>query len=118
MSNLQDKRFRNTVTGNTGLIDHGGNHFVNGKCVNPVGVIRSEQPLKYKEVRDEDGNVVGYRATNRESVQLELLSTTYPRAKDVEFFKVLGHIPLEARGDGKNEHVKMFVKRGFEHLLN
>lgn len=116
MANLQDQRFKNLVTGNWEMIDHGGNHFVNSKCVNPKDVPQSVLNLKYTEVRDEDGNVVSYKATNKR--EATVIGTTYPRIKDVEFFKVLGHIPLEQRGTDKYGQPKMYVKRGFEHLIN
>lgn len=34
MSQLRDTRFKDK-DGNRHLIDHGGNHFINGECVNP-----------------------------------------------------------------------------------
>lgn len=90
------ERFK--ANGKYHLIDDAGNHFVNGRCVNPK--------LKQGELSGQLGENFKGR---------EVIGSTYPKKEDRQYFKVLGHIPLEEIPKGSG---KLFVKRGFEHLIS
>lgn len=107
--NTNIEKFR--VGNDNHLIDMAGNHFVNGRCVNPLGESQSELDLVYSTVKDEEGNVVGY-TSNIQAGLGDPIGSTYPPKSQRVYFKVLGHIPLEEING------KMYVKRGFEHLIN
>lgn len=113
--NINTERFR--VGNDWHMIDHAGNHFVNGRCVNPLSDAQSELDLVYTTQKDEDGNIVGYKS-NMQAGLGEAIGSTYPPVEGRIYFKVLGHIPLEQRGTDKHGQPKMYVKRGFEHLVN
>jgi len=82
------------------MIDRAGNHFINGRCVNPT-----ELPSSIKSM---------YKCTDGESGEIvtDNIGDTYPPEESRQYFKVLGHIPLEKING------KMYVKRGYEHLIN
>lgn len=111
--NITTERFK--VGDDWHMIDHGGNHFVNGRCVNPKELPQSQLDLVYTTKTDEKGAVIGY-ASNKQ--QTKKVGSTYPPMEDRVYFKVLGHIPLEQRGTDKHGQPKMYVKRGYEHLIN
>lgn len=111
---ISTERFK-TNNGNWHMIDHGGNHFINGRCVNPLDKPHSESDLVYTTKKDDEGNVIGYTSNARE---VNYIGSTYPMVEDIIKTPVItGHVPLEQRGTDKYGKPKMYVKRGYEHLI-
>lgn len=111
---ISTERFK-TTNGDWHMIDHGGNHFINGRCVNPKDVPHSELDLVYTTKKADNGNIIGYSSNANEVNQI---GSTYPMVKDIISTPIItGHIPLEQRGADKYGKPKMYVKRGYEHLV-
>ena len=82
---------RFSADGDFHLIDRSGNHFIDGKCVNPIAQ------------QGEPAGAISHRFSDCVPI-----GSTHPDESVREPFKVLGFLPLEEiKG-------KMFVKRGFQ----
>lgn len=87
MSNSKFEKFK--VGNDNHTIDVTGNHFINGRCVNP-----RDLPTSIKAVYNTDGV----------EVKTDEIGSTHPPMEVREYFKVVGHIDLvEVKG-------KMYAK--------